>query len=50
MMCLYVVKEDTQEVGVREGEVFGFGEVGHARGRSERRLSVWKWWRRTCMR
>ena len=37
MKCLDVVKEDIQEVGVREGELFGCGEGGHARGRSERR-------------
>ena len=40
---LDVVKEDMQEVGAREDEVFGCGEGGHAGGRSERRLSVWMW-------
>ena len=30
MKCLYVVKEDMQEVVAREGEVFGCGEGGHA--------------------
>ena len=35
MKCLDVVKEDMQEVGVREDEVFGCGEGGHAGGRSE---------------
>ncbi len=30
MKCLDVVKDDMQEVGVREGEVFGCGEGGHA--------------------
>ena len=34
--CLDVVKEDMQEVGAREDEVFGCGEGGHA-GRSEGR-------------
>ncbi len=37
MKCLDVVKEDTQEVGVREGDVFVCGEGGHPGGRSERR-------------
>ena len=36
MMCLDVAKEDMQEVGVREGEVFGCGEGGHTGGRNER--------------
>ena len=40
MKCLDVVKEDMQEVGAREDEVFGCGEGGHAGGRSERRLRV----------
>ena len=30
MKCLDVVKEDMQEVGAREDEVFGCGEGGHA--------------------
>ena len=34
MKCLDVVKEDMQEVGAREDEVFGCGEGGH----------VWMWW------
>ena len=29
MKCLDVVKEDMQEVGAREDEVFGCGEGGH---------------------
>ena len=37
MKYLDVMKEDMQEVGVREDEVFGCGERGHARGRSEGR-------------
>ena len=40
MKCLDVVKEDKedmQEVGAREDEVFGCGEGGHAGGRSEGR-------------
>ena len=37
MKCLDVVKEDMQEVGAKEGEVFGFGEGGHAGGRREGR-------------
>ena len=37
MKCLDVVKEDTQEVGTREGEVFGCGEGGPAGGRNEGR-------------
>ena len=32
-----MVKDDMQEVGVREDEVFGCGEGGHAGGRSEGR-------------
>ncbi len=34
---LDVVKEDMQEVGAREDEVFGCCEGGHAGGRSEGR-------------
>ena len=30
MKCLDVVKDDMQEVGTREYEVFGCGEGGHA--------------------
>ena len=37
MKCLDVVKEEMQEVGAREGEVFGCVEGGHAGGRSKRR-------------
>ena len=37
MKCLDVVKEDMREVGVREDEVFGCGEEGHAGGTSEGR-------------
>ena len=37
MKCLDVVKEDMQEVGVTEYEVFGCGEGGHAGGRCDRR-------------
>ena len=37
MKCLDVVKKDMQEVGVREDEVFGCGEEGHAAGRREGR-------------
>ena len=37
MKCLGVMKEDMQEVGVTEDEVFGCGEGGHAGSRSERR-------------
>ena len=37
MKCLDLVKEDMQEVGVREDEVFGYGEGGYAGGRSEGR-------------
>ena len=33
MKCLDMVKEDTQEVGAREDEVFGCGERGYALGR-----------------
>ena len=36
MKCLDVMKEDMQEVGAREDEVFGCGE-GHAGGRREGR-------------
>ena len=43
MKCLDVVKDDMQEVGEREDEVFGCGEGGHAGGRSEGRWSVWMW-------
>ena len=32
-----MVKDDMQEVGAREDEVFGSGEGGHAGGRSEGR-------------
>ena len=37
MKYLDVVKEDMQEVGVREDEVFGYGEGGHVGGRNEGR-------------
>ena len=37
MKCLDMVKQDIQDVGVREDEVFGYGEAGHTRCRSERR-------------
>ena len=37
MKCLDEVKEDIQEVGVREDEVFGCDEEGHSGGRSEGR-------------
>ena len=37
MKCLDVVKEDMQEVGAREGEVFVCVEGGHAGGRSDGR-------------
>ena len=37
MKCLDVVKEDMQEVGAGEDEVFGCGVEGHAGGRSEGR-------------
>ena len=37
MKCLDVVKEDMQEVGVTEDEVFGCDEGGHAGGRCDRR-------------
>ena len=37
MKCLDVVKEDVQEVGVREDEVFGCGEGGHSGSRSKGR-------------
>ena len=36
-MCLDVVTDDIQEVGVREDEVFGCGEGGHAGGWNEGR-------------
>ena len=42
MKCLDVVKEDMQEVGESEDEVFGCDEGGHAGGRRERRWSVVK--------
>ena len=44
MKCLDVVKEDMQEVGVREDEVFGCGEGGHAGGREDEVFdrSVWR--------
>ncbi len=35
MKCLDVVKEDRQEVGAKEDEVFGRHEGGHAGGMSE---------------
>ena len=35
MKCLDVVKEDRQEVGAREAELFGCGEGGQAGGRRE---------------
>ena len=37
MKCLDVVKEDMQEVGEKEDEVFGCGEGRLAGGRSEGR-------------
>ena len=37
MKCLDVLKEDIQEVGVREDVVFGCDEGGHAGGGSEGR-------------
>ena len=37
MKCLDVLKEDIQEVGAREDEVFRCGVGGHAGGRSEGR-------------
>ena len=37
MKCLGVVKEDMQEVGVTEDEVFGCDEGGHAGCRCDRR-------------
>ena len=37
MMCLGVVKEDMQDIGATEDEVFGCREGGHAGGRSEGR-------------
>ena len=37
MKCLDVLKEDRQEVGAREAELFGCGEGGHAGGRIEGR-------------
>ena len=37
MKCLDVVKEDRQEVGAREDEVFGCVEGGQAGGRREGR-------------
>ena len=37
MKCLDVAKEDMQEVGAREDEVFACGEGVHAGGRSEGR-------------
>ena len=40
MKCLDVVKKGMQEVGVREDEVFGCGEEGHAGGRREREDEV----------
>ena len=35
MKCLNVLEEDIQEVGVREDEVSGCDEEGHAGDRSE---------------
>ena len=43
MKYLDVVKEDMQEVGEREDEVFGCGEGEHAGGMRERRRNVWMW-------
>ena len=40
MKCLDVVEKGMQEVGVREDEVFGCGEEGHAGGRREREDEV----------
>ena len=37
MKCLDVMKEDIQEVGAREDEVFGCDEGRHSGGRSEGR-------------
>ena len=37
MKCLDVVKEDIQEVGAREDELFGCDEGGHSGGGSEGR-------------
>ena len=37
MKCLDVVREDMQDVGAREDEVFGCGEGGQEGGRSEGR-------------
>ena len=37
MKCLDVLKEDIQEVGVREDEVFGCVEGGNSGGGSEGR-------------
>ena len=36
MKCLDVVKKGMREVGVREDEVFGCDEKGHAGGRREK--------------
>ena len=38
MKCLDVVKEDMQEVGEREDEVFGCGEGGHAGGKERGKM------------
>ena len=38
MKCLDVMKEDIQEVGVREDEVFGCGEGGHSGGRERGKM------------
>ena len=45
MKCLDVVKEDMQEVGAREDEVFGCGEGGHAEevGEEQEDECVWMW-------
>ncbi len=37
MKYVDVANEDMHEVGGKEDEVFGYGEVGHTGGRSERR-------------
>ena len=50
MTCLDVLKEDMQEVGAREDEVFGCVGRRHAGGRSEGRRSVWMCWKKTFRR
>ena len=50
MKCLDVLKEDIQEVGAREDEMFGCVERIHSGGRSEGRLSVWMCWKKTFRR